>query len=57
MQALELLQLRAELAAVVLLPLESLLQALSLLPLSAQLALQTQPASTEDMTVLSSPQS
>lgn len=46
-QALELLQLRAELDAVVLFPLERLLQALSLFPLSTQLVLQTQPENRE----------
>jgi len=48
-QALQLLQLCAELDAVVLFPLQSFLQALSLLPLSAQLILQTQPESRGDM--------
>lgn len=47
-QALELLQLCAELNAVVLFPLESFLQALSLFPLSAQLVLQTQPENREE---------
>ena len=43
MQPLKLLQLCAELCAVVLLPLESSLQALPLLLLTAQLCLQSQP--------------
>ena len=48
-QALELLQLCAELDAVVLFPLQRFLQALPLFPLSAQLVLQTQPDSTEEI--------
>jgi len=42
-EALQLLQLRAQLGAVVLLLQQRPLQALPLLPLGAQLALQTQP--------------
>lgn len=42
-KALELLQLRAQLDAIVLLALQSFLQGLSLLPLNTQIVLQTKP--------------